>query len=71
MNQNSELWSVEYSIKQNCFHVDLLSSILEKNQRAVLEGRNAGYQLIGICESHNAACEFIKKWEAQTSYWGQ
>ena len=42
------LWSLEYSTEQNCYHVDLLEETLKKNLNACLLKNGNDYQIIYI-----------------------
>ncbi len=57
-----ELWVVEYSAAQRCFHVDLLSDALEKNRRALLDREHPDFVPIGLFEDMNSAERFADHW---------
>lgn len=60
------VWVCEYSLKQDCFHVEVLSRICKINKRAIIEKKNSGYVPIGYFETpeqaHQCAREFKKEY---------
>lgn len=53
-----ELWTVEWSGSQQCFHVDTLEKTLSQNLQAYAEGRVNDYQILGIVKSQADAHKF-------------
>ena len=53
-------WSVEYSISQDCFHVDDLDCVIQRNLQRVFEKGGADYKIIGIFNTQDEACEYAK-----------
>ncbi len=56
--EKARKWSVEYSISQDCFHVDDLDNVMQKNLRRVFEGVDADYKIIAIFDTQDDACEY-------------
>lgn len=42
----NEIWVIEHSNIQNCFHVDLLTKVLENNTKNMYEKGASDYQII-------------------------
>lgn len=57
-----ELWVVEYSAVQRCFHVDLLADALTKNRRALLNGEHPDFVPIGLFLDLDSAERFTDHW---------
>ena len=57
-----KFYTVEYSVSQGCFHFDLLSRTLHKNQQRTAEGRVNDYTLLAITESREACTQFENMW---------
>lgn len=55
----NEKFTVEWSEKQQCFHIDTMQGILQKNTEMYLNHINNEFALIGIFNSHKIAHEFI------------
>lgn len=55
-----EIYTVEYSTTQRCYHIDTLDRTLANNLIAVARNINNGYLLIGLFLSHEAAADFVK-----------
>jgi hypothetical protein len=55
----NEIYTVEYSVVQRCYHIDTLDKTLENNLTAVCRNINNGYLIIGYFGSHEAASEFV------------
>jgi len=51
-------WSVEYSISQDCFHVDDLERILKSNTVDMFLKHENDYKIIAIFETQKEANEF-------------
>lgn len=56
-----ELWTVEYSVEQKCFHIDTLDSTIKNNIQSIVEGKTTSYMLIFICATHEEAKEYVEK----------
>ena len=56
---NNKTWTVEWSENQQCFHVDTLQGIMQKNTEMFLNKINNEFALIGLFDSHAKAHEFI------------
>lgn len=67
--EKARKWSVEYSISQDCFHVDDIDYVIQRNLKRTLFGGGADYQIIAICdtqeEADNFASECRKKMEVE------
>ncbi len=57
----SDIWAVEYSIKQGAFHVDTLARILELNQNNVSKGIDSGYCILALRNSQKECHEATKE----------
>lgn len=62
--QLKDIYTVEYSTEQKCYHVDTLDKLLMNNLNTVdksqQEGKpNNGYLLIGLFSNYEAAHHFI------------
>lgn len=53
------IYTVEYSVVQHCYHIDFLEKTLQNNLQAVEENLNNGYLIIGLFKSHEAAAHFV------------
>ncbi len=51
----------EYSIEQNCFHIEQLTDLIKVGQNSAIHKIPNDYQLIGVFETHTEAHEFIEK----------
>ena len=51
----------EYSIEQNCFHIEQLNDLLKINIEAALSKKHNDYQMIGIFETYDEASDYIEK----------
>lgn len=58
-----DIWVCEYSVDQDCFHVDTLGSILEKNRRALAECRRSDYIPLNVFLTAEEAHRFAAQWE--------
>lgn len=52
-----ELWTVEWSGSQKCFHVDPLEKTIAANLTAFLEHRSNDYQILAIVKTHAEASQ--------------
>lgn len=57
----SQYYAAEYSVSQNCFHVDTLQRVLRLNQTNALGQRSVDYQIIAICTSEDKAMDICQK----------
>ena len=53
----SEIWIVEYSRSQRCFHVETLDEAVKANLYIAERGLKADYIPVAACRSHGAAVE--------------
>lgn len=53
---SSQQWSLAWSKKQNCFHIEPLSELLKKNRRALLDGCSLNDYHI-VCAGTREQCE--------------
>jgi hypothetical protein len=56
----SEVYTVEYSVVQKCYHIATLDKTLEANLKAVDKLLNNGYLIIGIFRDYDAASHFVQ-----------
>lgn len=61
----TDVWVVEYSAEQQCFHIDQFSKSLAANRRALEEGRNPGYIPIYIALSSEEAHSLADRWKKE------
>lgn len=54
-------WVAEYSIEQNCFHVETVKEMIEENIRCALTKVEPYYIPIGIFNEEEQAHQFIEK----------
>ena len=47
--------TLEYSVRQNCFHISDLETVCKDNMLGLSSGRPSDYLLIGIFESYEEA----------------
>ena len=60
--EKTRKWSVEYSISQDCFHVDDLKNVLNINLNDMfLENENTDYKIIAIFDTQDEACKYANK----------
>jgi hypothetical protein len=64
---NNYIYTVEWSEKQQCFHVDSLDSIIRKNLDLFFSEINSEYVLIGVFRSHEEAHKFISSLRSKRS----
>jgi len=60
-----EVWVVEWSESQQCFHVDLLDKSLETNTRNYLEGRKTDFVPIGVFATAEEATSYTETMKSQ------
>ena len=53
----SEIWIVEYSRSQRCFHVETLDETVKANLYIAERGSNTDYIPVAVCRSHDAAID--------------
>lgn len=68
MENDDKLWCVEYSIKQNCFHVQQLSDSLKDNQRDLenyfkFDKYLPDYMIIAIEDTQEKASNICKYYQ--------
>lgn len=61
MNVKKELWSVEWSEKQQCFHVDFLINVIQKNAEEYFEEGETEWMLIGVFHDAQKAHKFVEE----------
>lgn len=54
---NSKLITLEYSAKQDCFHISNLEEVLKINLRNTIEKVDNDYKIIGLFETYKEASE--------------
>lgn len=54
-------WVAEYSIEQNCFHVEEVKAMIEENIRCAITKVEPYYMPIGIFKEEEEAHNFIEK----------
>jgi hypothetical protein len=59
------LWTVEWSQSQQCFHIDALQKTITRNIAAFMHNRSNDYQLLYIAKSQEKASEAIAKLEKE------
>lgn len=59
--EHMEKWSVEYSVEQGCFHVDILENALQSNLESVIENHQTQYCIIGVFDSREECRTFIDR----------
>lgn len=53
---------VEYSVVQNCFHLETVKDMIYRNRIDILEqGRQTSYLPVGIFSTRAQACRFLQK----------
>lgn len=57
----TEIYVVEWSFKQKCFHIETLNEMIFSNYSAFRENRNTEYIPILIVKSHNDARKAIEE----------
>jgi hypothetical protein len=55
----ADLITVEFSATQNCFHIDELYSVCNKNLKSIFRKEPTDYILIGVFETRKLADDFI------------
>lgn len=53
-------WTIEWSEKQQAFHIEPLSLAMDRNRRAFMSASNNDYQALLVCSSHAEAHEFCE-----------
>lgn len=51
-------FTVEYSVRQDCFHISDLTTVLDTNQRTSLQQIDNDYRIIGLFDTWEKANEF-------------
>ncbi len=53
---------VEYSVDQNCFHLETVEDMISRNRMDMLEhGQQTSYLPVGIFSTRAQACRFLQK----------
>ena len=53
--------AVEYSPRQQAYHISSLFEVMRNNVMALGAGKEPGFYLIGVFDSENTASEFIRR----------
>ncbi len=69
--QISKMWVVEYSVNQQCFHIEHLEDYVANNICNIIENTSTDYQLVAICENHEEARNFIELFQMQYNLMNQ
>ena len=56
-----DLYTVEYSVKQDSFHIAPLVKTMETNLYAMVNKRSNDYQLVALCVSAVKASEAVEE----------
>lgn len=56
-----ELFTLEYSVKQKCFHITDLENVCEMNLSAILNRTPTDYLIIGVFDSFERASDIAKE----------
>lgn len=57
-----DLYTVEYSISQGCFHFGLLTDTIKLNRWGVANNVPRDWALLHICRSYEECSQFAEKW---------
>lgn len=57
-----DVFVTEYSPRQKAFHVDVLTDVIWKNRRALLDGQKPDFILLGLFGSSEEAHAFADDW---------
>lgn len=55
----SEIYIVEFSLSQRCFHVDTMEFVFRKNIRSVLDRTQSDWIMVGISKKYNEATDLV------------
>lgn len=58
-------FTVEYSVRQNCFHIDTIERTLETNIRTSINQIDVDYRIIGIFSSYEEATKYVREFRAK------
>lgn len=61
--QAAEFYAVEYSARQDCFHVDELGHVLQMNRMNARNRNSVDYQIIAICTSDAEALDYCRRFK--------
>lgn len=50
-----DIWAIEYSVRQNCFHIAKLTDTLKINIRTSINLIDNDYRIVGIANSYEEA----------------
>lgn len=59
--ETQNLAAVEYSPRQQAYHISSLFEVMRNNVMALGAGKEPGFYLIGVFDSENTASEFIRR----------
>lgn len=57
-----DIWTVEYSVEQDCFHVETMDRLIQGNGMAMVDGRQLSYMLIDTTDSIENAHKLADKY---------
>lgn len=66
--ETQNLATVEYSPRQQAYHVSSLFEVMRNNVMALGAGKEPGFYLIGIFDNENAALEFVRRRKGAEKY---
>jgi hypothetical protein len=58
---NDKTYVLEWSKKQNCFHIQPIEITLANNQKCFIKNTTSDYLVIMV-GSHNAVCDMADSW---------
>lgn len=63
-----DIWVVEYSRQQNCFHVTTLIDSVETNRKMFKKNIGNDYQVIGLANSYEKANDLANQFKHKYKY---
>ena len=63
-----ELWTVEYSVDQDSFHVAEFEETLDNNQKSMFARFGNDYQIVELCMTRDKALEMAEKYRNAIGY---
>lgn len=64
MRGDNDLWVLEYSVEQDCTHIETWSEMLERNLRSSIARKRTSYILIGMVDTHDKVVELAEKFRS-------
>ncbi len=58
-----ERYFVEYSVSQQCFHIDTINRTFETNINSIINDISNDYKVITIVDSYKEAQEYIRNFK--------